>query len=216
MLANENKFDTYCQIPQNLVDKSIEIFNFLKQNKIEFKNKSCDLNAFRTPNILGYNETNELSSELLPYISPSLRELVYPDNHPSRIVYSGRFFENYKSKHLQFKSLHFVEYKKGGYQLSNRNDHLEEFSCRIYLNKSEAQTVLQLSHNSRLKVGPKTGRVFLHTSDLLISEEKDPIGGKLILVGALVSDTFKPRVVVNKPKANLLKKCLNKIYFWKD
>ena len=208
-----DKVESVCQIPDSLVEKSIETFKILKEKNFQFKEESCDKKAFRTKNILQYKTTRELASELLPYISPSLRPLTYPDNHEAL---AGEFFKKNRTKHLRFSSLHFIEYKKGGYQLPNKNDHLEEFSCKIYLNDSEVNSVNKINKNYKLITGSKKGRVLLFSSDTLVEEEKDITGERLILVGGLISDSFKPRFVINKPKSNLLKKWLKKIYFWKD
>jgi len=216
MISNAFKIESVCEIPKDLVEQAIETFNILKENKFQDKGKSCDIKAYRTKNILQYKTTKELADKLLPYISPSLRGLVYPSTHEARRAYNDRFLEKNKLKHLRFSSLHFVEYKKGGYQLPNRNDHLEEFSCKIYLNNSKANTIKKVGLNSRIVVGSKTGRVCLFNADILTSEEKDKEGGRLILVGGLISDTFKPRILINKSKRSVLKNFLKKIYFWKD
>jgi len=216
MIINSHKVESVCQIPKDLVEQAIETFNLLKENKLEDKIKSCDIKAYRTKNILQYNIGQELADKILPYISPHLRESVYPPTHGALQSADHEFLKKNKLKHLRFSSLHFVEYKKGGYQLFNRNDHLEEFSCKIYLNTSETNTINKVSSNTRIATGSKTGRVCLFNSDILTSEEIDKKGERLILVGALISDTFKPRILVNKPKISLLKKLIKNIFFWKN
>jgi hypothetical protein len=133
----------------------LDIVSSIDETKFKLNEITCTKNGYQTVNIVSLFNKDLLKNVL-----------------------------RYKNFHKHIFHIHFIEYKKGGYQTIHNHFATEKYSFIIYLNNSDGNTVFYNVNNKTIKIKPKERTLLIFDSGI-DHQALESYQNKKILVGAI-------------------------------